>query len=411
MLESLTQSWAEFRVAPPPLDLTVMPDYAGGSIVNLMSAVVAACGGVPDPRYPPLTLLGAVGATLPQCRTIVLMVIDGLGHDVLCAAAEGGALHRRLLGTMTSVFPSTTAAAITTFLTGTAPQQHGLTGWFTYLRELAGVYALLPGKPRCGGSSFGRAGIDARLIFDTEPLFNGLSRRSIMVTPRHISDSDYNRAFTGRAEQRCYEGLDAFFLETARAVRESPADGQFIYAYWPELDTIGHEYGIGSIEARRHLAQIDERFDRLCQTLIGSDTFVIVTADHGMIDSDEAFVVDLAEHPALSDCLLLPLCGERRAAYCYLREGSAARFEAYVETELGHAARCVRSSQWLNEGAYGVGQPHPQLATRIGDYVLLMRDRYVMSDWLPGEARYTHIGFHGGLSSSEMLVPVVVAAL
>jgi predicted AlkP superfamily pyrophosphatase or phosphodiesterase len=411
VFESVTQRWAEFPVGQPTHDPTVMPDYAGGSIVNLMSTLVAACGGVPDWRYPPLKLLGAASAGLPQCRTIILMVIDGLGHDVLCQAAEGGALHQRLVGTMTSVFPSTTAAAITTFLTGAAPQQHGLTGWFTYLRELAGVFALLPGKPRCGGSSFGRAGIDPRLIFDAEPVFNRLPRRSIVITPRHISESDYNCAFRGRAEQRCYDGLDEFFLEMARAVRESPEGSQFIYAYWPDLDTIGHEYGIGSKEARRHLAQIDERFDRFCRTLAGSDAAVIVTADHGMIDSDEAFAVEVADHPALTDCLLLPLCGERRAAYCYLREGSSARFEAYVTSELAHAARCVRSSQWFDEGAYGVGQPHPRLRARIGDYVLLMKDRYVISDWLPGEAEYRHIGFHGGLSASEMLVPLVAAVL
>jgi hypothetical protein len=51
------------------------------------------------------------------------------------------------------------------------------------------------------------------------------------------------------------------------------------------------------------------------------------------------------------------------------------------------------------------------LTERIGDYVLLMKDRYIISDWLPVEKRYHHVGVHGGVSEAEMLVPVVLASL
>ncbi len=49
-----------------------------------------------------------------------------------------------IVNLMASIFPATTATAVTTFLTGTAPQQHGITGWFMYLREPAA----LPYRPR-----------------------------------------------------------------------------------------------------------------------------------------------------------------------------------------------------------------------------------------------------------------------
>lgn len=412
-IERMEGSAAQTWIQEPAQDLRVarmFPDYQGGSIVNLMSSIIAACGGVPARGYPVLPMPGA-GDSIARCRKIVLMVIDGLGHEVLCRHAAGGALHQRLHGSMTSVFPSTTAAAITSFLTGVAPQQHGLTGWFLYLRELAGVYAVLSGKPRCGGVNFSRAGIEPRVIFDTPPVFDGLPVDSIIVTPRRIGESDYNVAHRGKADLRVYDSLDDFFLMTARAVREPVAGRQFIYAYWPDLDSLGHEYGIDSRESVSHLAQIDERFGCFCRQLSGSDTLLIATADHGMIDTRAEFAIDLADHPTLSDCLVLPLCGERRAAYCYVRPDRCGLFESYVAAELGHSATCVRSSELLARGVYGLGEPHPRLAERIGDYVLLMKDRYVIGDWLPGESRYQHIGVHGGVSAAEMIVPLVLAAL
>ena len=38
-----------------------------------------------------------------------------------------------------------------------------------------------------------------------------------------------------------------------------------------------------------------------------------------------------------------------------------------------------------------------------------MQDHAVIKDWLPGERRYVHIGVHGGMSSQEMCVPLIVA--
>jgi hypothetical protein len=51
---------------------------------------------------------------------------------------------------MTSVFPSTTASAITAFMTGLAPAQHGLTGWHMHLDEIDQTLAILPLTPRDG---------------------------------------------------------------------------------------------------------------------------------------------------------------------------------------------------------------------------------------------------------------------
>jgi hypothetical protein len=115
------------------MSTTLLPDYAGGGIVNLMQSVATACGST-RARYPELAVLSA--AQLARARHVVLLVIDGLGLRTLARHAASPHLQRHLLGSMTSVFPSTTASAITTLMTGLAPAQHGLTGWHMHMDEI-----------------------------------------------------------------------------------------------------------------------------------------------------------------------------------------------------------------------------------------------------------------------------------
>src|SRR5690242_10315189 len=129
-----------------PEQRAILADYAGGSIVNLMSTISSSFGARDGPyaalRDP------AIGACLRDRGRVVLIVIDGLGADRLARHYNGSTLHRHLHGTLTSVFPSTTATAITTFLTGLAPAQHGLTGWHMYFPDVATVGSVLPLRTR-----------------------------------------------------------------------------------------------------------------------------------------------------------------------------------------------------------------------------------------------------------------------
>jgi hypothetical protein len=53
-------------------------------------------------------------------------------------------------------------------------------------------------------------------------------------------------------------------------------------------------------------------------------------------------------------------------------------------------------------------RPEPRLFDRIGDYVLIMKENYIIKDFVLGETEKFHIGNHGGVSKEEMLVPLIV---
>jgi hypothetical protein len=377
------------------------PDYSGGSLVNLVATIVAARGG--SALHPPLRNLRT--EELREARNIVLLMIDGLGDNYLMRRGAGGELARRRRASLTSVFPSTTASAITTSYTGCTPLEHGLTGWFTYFGEAGCVSAALPFKSRGDHQPLTRRGVTPEQIFTARALFEDLPVRSIVVTYKEIIDSEYNTRHCRGAQRLAYETLDELVSQVEAAVK-SGSDRKFVYAYWPVYDMVSHRYGAESNEAFEQFDKFDQAYGKLLARLSGSDSLVVATADHGFIDvaPEESF-----ELPAsLAPLLRFPLCGERRVAYCHVHDSE--NFIRKMKDWLGERAEVVPSRSLVDEGWFGPGKPHPRFAERVGDVALVMYGHFTVKDWTPGESRHLHIGNHGGTSEDEMLIPLVLEA-
>jgi hypothetical protein len=367
-----------------------------------MASIVAGRGG--RPLHGPLDALA--GSEIASATNVVLLIVDGLGDNFLARHGAGGHLAGRRRGAMTSVFPSTTASAITTSYTGCTPLEHGLTGWYTYFGQAGCVAAALPFRSRGDMLPLTARGVTPHAIFTAPSLFSALPVRSIVVSYRDIIDSDYNLRHCEGAERRAYQTLDEMVAQVEAAVKSGP-DRKFVYAYWPEYDATSHRYGSESPEALVKLQQIDEAFGALLGRLSNTDSLVIATADHGFIDAPLAQSLDLPA--SLAALLRFPLCGERRVAYCHV--ASIPEFIVQARDWLGERADVLESGELVKQGWFGPGRAHPRFAERIGDVALVMRERYTLKDWTPGEPRYLHIGNHGGTSEDEMMIPLVMEAL
>jgi len=368
-----------------------LPDYSK-SIVNLMAMVEAKYGA--RPLYAPLEF------QLKRKNTLLILV-DGLGYDWLTSYGKGSFLARNIKARLTSVFPATTAAALTSIYTGVAPQQHGLTGWYVYLKELGVTSTIIRNKPRFGGSGFGD---NMRAIMGASSLASRLKAQCHTITAH--ADSEYTMATNDGADLHSYSNIGGFFRQV-NAVAKLNSSRKFIHAYWPSLDGMMHGYGVESAKVRSHFREIDEQIEMLVHKL--RDINVIVTADHGLISVPKQRMVWMEDHPILNDCLSMPLSGDSRAAYCFVHPAKAKEFEAYVMQRLFKSCQLFRSEDLLARGWFGMHKPSRRLKDRIGDYVLVMKDDYAIRDVLPVEEKPSMIGCHGGVSSQEMLVPLIMA--
>jgi hypothetical protein len=121
---------------------------------------------------------------------------------------EDAFLRRRQAATLTSVYPSTTAAATTSLYTGLSPAEHGWLGWSCYFKEYARQVDLfldrdsytqekLPASParalmpfesvfsRIRRAAGGR--VQTRAVFPFDPGFTGMDELRIARTPEEAA--------------------------------------------------------------------------------------------------------------------------------------------------------------------------------------------------------------------------------
>ncbi len=373
------------------------PDYEGGSLVNLVASVVASRGG----ESPHETLRNFSLAA--DATNVVLFIIDGLGDNYLARHGAGSELGRRRRKALTSVFPSTTASAITTSYTGRTPLEHGLTGWFTYFGEAGCVSACLPFRSRGDMAPLAARGMTADRVFTAPSLFGALPMKSIVVTHRDIINSEYNSVHCRGAERLAYSNAEELVAQVESAVKSSD-ERKFVYTYWPMYDQTCHRFGCESVQALREFETIDAAFGALVRRLTGTDTIVVATADHGFIDvaPEESLELPASFHSQLR----FPLCGERRVVYCHVH--SPDDFAKRAHDWLQDKADVMPSRRLVEEGWFGPGEPHPRFDERIGEVAFIMRGHYTVKDWITGESRSLHIGNHGGTHEDEMMIPLIL---
>ncbi len=383
-----------------------LPNYYEGCTVNLMSSLGKVIGSKLKTGYNPLKDLSI--KYLKKYKNVVLIVLDGLGYEFLIKQ-KSSFLKNHLEKKLCSVFPPTTAAAATVFLTGLPAQQHGLTGWYVFLKEIGILTTILRFVPRISGFKLSDAGVNPKKIFLGKSLYSKTKVPCHVLYDDIVIDSDFTIAHSGNAKRSSYkaESVNSFFKKLKQLIKSNNKK-KFISAYWPGFDAVSHGYGINSKKTKSHFLDLDKRFSKLADSLKGTDTIILITADHGLIDCPKSKQIDTKNHPAFEECLSMPLSGEPRLAYCYVKASKAKDFEKYVKKRLGHACWIYRSEALLNNHFFGLFEPHPKLKDRIGDYVLIMKENYVILDGLLGKKPDFPIGNHGGVSKDELYVPLIV---
>jgi predicted AlkP superfamily pyrophosphatase or phosphodiesterase len=163
----------------------VYPNYQSGSIVNLVSSILSYYHIESD--YAPLP-----NFVLPKHKRLVFMVIDGMGLDFLERHGKDSLFYKLMKQHLTSVFPSTTSAALTSLMTGVAPLQHALTGWFIYFKELATAGITLPFVPRFVGKSLDKLDVKIEDIFNFETIFKKIKNNMISFSPQETINSAFS---------------------------------------------------------------------------------------------------------------------------------------------------------------------------------------------------------------------------
>jgi hypothetical protein len=420
----------------------VQPQYAGLGLANVASALLELLAGPASDRLlPSLDERALPRALTLGVRTVVLFVADGLGHLQLLREVEAGNAPTlaRLLAmaargdgcaqytAITSVFPTTTVAALGSLNSGETPAGHGLLGYTLYLEELGTVAEMVRWGPLGRRGSFTDPELGSaspERFFWAETLYRQLQAagvaRTVAVNPSSFAGTALTRMLHHGAEYHGYVATSSLSVIVARLLREAARPG-YIYAYWPTVDAVTHVLGPDSDEHGAEVAALDQGLQRLLERVPSDgETLLILTADHGHIDSSPERQVLLNDYPDLLALLATHPAGERRAVYLHAQTGQAAALEARSRERLGDIAVVLSRDEAVRRGLYGPGPLPARAAGRVGDVLLLPRGKLQISFELPAAASPLETrpppkppfrGLHGGLSPEEALVPLLAVRM
>ncbi len=343
---------------------------------------------------------------LAECRSVVLLLLDGVGVRQVVDHAPRGALAQARIATLRSVFPSSTAPAITALASGLPPHRHANPGWFAWHPGLGRVVRTLPSD--CRGDPAGP--FDPDELWRWMPQSAGMETPPTVIQPAFIAESAFSRYAYRGARRIGYRDLDELHDRVVAAVEEveevDGSAGGFVYAYAPQYDTAAHAYGCRSPKAGGVLLAFDALFARLADSLAGRDALLLATADHGFVDIAPERQLALADHPALAGLLARPLTGEPRVAFAEPLPGGLDEFLGRAAESLGHAFDAHLTADLVAAGWFGEGAADPAFFAHAGSVALVGREGWSLVDSVPGETAPDLIGMHGGTALDEMMVPV-----
>jgi hypothetical protein len=347
-----------------------------------------------------LAALEGGSAWFPPARSVVVCVVDGLG--ALNLAARRG--HARFLSSLATkrdvartVFPSTTAAALTSLLTGTEPGRHGLVGY--RLR--------VPGTDRVPDQLKGweNGGLDPLSWQRSVPLMTSESAAGrpcfVVSRPEYVGTG-----FTA-ATLRGAEFVSAADLAERAAIAADLAarhPGALVYLYAPDLDSIGHKLGWESDAWSAGLEKVDAAIRILAESL-RADTGALVTADHGMVDVPRHRHLLLTPDSPLA-AGVAAVAGEPRMLHLYAEPGQADALLAEWQRSEASRSWVLSRTQAVEAGLFG--PVDPEVLPRIGDVLVAARAAVAYyDDRLPDKGAQKMIGQHGSLTPEERIVPLL----
>ncbi|GAA1867817.1 alkaline phosphatase family protein [Pseudonocardia ailaonensis] len=373
----------------------LLPRYGERSLAEVFPAVLAALG-VPGP--PP-------AITLPPVRAAAVLLIDGLGADLLAAHAIDAPFLTSMAGgdPLTVGFPSSTSISVTSLGTGLPPGAHGVVG----ISFRAAPDTLLDSL-HWTGPGFPNA-VDLRESVPPEQLQaapTALERAAAAgVKVTSVGPSAFRGSGLTRAALRGgrYQGVLGMGDLAAGIVAALDTDGPALcYGYHADLDALGHVQGPGSTAWRFQLRMIDRLVSTIAEQL-APGSLLAVTGDHGMVTMTRRYDAD--EIPELKLGVDL-LGGDPRARHVYTRPGAEAEVLAAWREMLRDDAWVLPRDQAIAEGWFG--PVVPALIPRIGDVVAAARGTAGIIRSVAEPTLSTLPGQHGSLTPAEQLVPLLI---
>ena len=352
---------------------------------------------------------------------VVLLFVDAFGWRFYERFQDAAFIKRIAkhgkIEKLTSQFPSTTAAHVTTLHTGLPVGVTGVHEWFYYEPKVDRIIAPLlfsvagtKGRDTLSVKNVKAAELYPKGIFYPELKKMGVD--SFNFGLRDYTPSTYGNVVMAGSEMRSFKTLSEAFVNMGMLLKEQKHP-TYIQLYFVKIDSLAHEYGPNGAqteaEIETFLLMMEHYFER---TFKGKKRILfMMTADHGMCEVDPKTTVFLNTNPNFEGFqrflkknrkghLLVP-AGSPRDMFLYIKDDMLDEAQSFLARRLEGKADVVKTDALIADGYFG-SEISSRFRERVANLVILSY-RYE-SVWWYEKDKYDqkYYGHHGGLTPQEM---------
>ena len=315
-----------------------------------------------------------------DAETINFILADGLGYENL--NSTDSYLNQNVNKSINTTFPSSTNVALSSIAFMRNPIEHGLIGYYMFDKSQYGLINALNwnenNKNLLLNDFFQKQNSIWQVFKENKIHARNFQPRNLVGTP--LSNFLYNisNIIPYDDEQNLID------LMSESTILEN----KFNFIYYPLIDVTAHVFGVNSEEWQLEISKF-EKLVKEISNISNKKTKTIISADHGLVNIDEE-----SRH-LLNYGDDLQIYGDQRSVYINGPKESVLETFSEIPGELLEQ----------HELTYLLGEPTNEFLQSIfPDFCFLVEDKNIV---YPKHLSAQLKGYHGGLSKSELEIPII----
>ena len=335
-------------------------------------------------------------------KNVVFIILDGMGEHILEKVSPAGYFRKKEIDCITSVYPSTTTAALTTYYSGKPPYETGWIAWSQYFKEYGRDIDMLSHRESYTSRDLKNARIN---VFDTIVKYKSVFEQIEEALP-NIKAYEITPSYSDKRAKRSIraDSIDEIIMNIETLCKNP--DEKFILAYCDNPDGLLHKFGTDSEEVKEFIENTERKIEDMCKNLT-EDTVVIISADHGHKDINKAY--SILDYPEIQKCLISLPSLESRVVTFWVKEDMKEEFVKNFNKNFENDFWLMTKEEFLEKNMLGFGKKHPKIDDFIGNYIALsISDSIIKLETYLTEGKKIKKSTHCGLTKEEMEVPVII---
>ncbi len=337
-------------------------------------------------------------------KNLIFFIFDGLGYNLL-QNSNCEFLKKNTVEKIKTIFPTTTTSVMTSIYTCSLPIEHQLIGWSIYFKEYFRLIDVLPKNDSITREQLGKDYYLLNSVPD-ENIFSKIKKANpetdvFHLTIKGFEKSDYTKKVTKPAQIVTYENFSEIENKLNKII-DSNAKEKFVFVYSSLPDHEEHEHGVHSNQVKIALNQIETLVKSVHKTH-GKNSQMIITSDHGLLDTKILFINDDKE---FYDSIILPPFPETRFFTVFIKDEKKKSINN-VFKKYRKDFEILTKKEFINGKYLGDKIVPTSNYDLIGDYVFIAKSNVGLKmNFKIGENKILK-GYHTGLTDDELYVPLI----